>query len=196
MCSVSLFAQKFETHKKLNRYDKEIVNAEFGVIFPMGNLKNKFEYAQSYGFWFNSVREKDFMVELGISIFFPKEARPIQYQFQDSIHTIESRKYGLDFGLRLDKIIQFSDDKKLILDTTIGINYLDYKFPKDESKDAKKDNGAGFKNTTFLIAPEIKYIYQNVGLKLQYRFTPYNVIEGMESNFGSSSILIGIIYKQ
>ena len=79
------------------------------------------------------------------------------------------------------------------------MNYLDYDFPSEKKNDTEKDSNKNepiFKNTTVLLAPEIKYMYDNVGLKLQYGYTPYELNAGFESGFGSSSISFGIIYRQ
>ena len=176
----------------------EIVNAEASIIIPIGNLSNKFDYAQSYGFWFKMGEHNGFVANAGFTAIFLKNARPIDYKFNDSIYTINSNKFGFDIGIRALKIIPNSKNQKnyLELGMTIGLDYLDYDYPSEENEGEENDNKyEPFKNTTILLAPEIKYMYNNVGVKFQYRFTPYN-IDGFESKFGSSSLSFGIVYKQ
>lgn len=176
----------------------EIVNAEASIIIPIGNLSNKFDYAQSYGFWFKMGEHNGFVANAGFTAIFLKNARPIDYKFNDSIYTINSNKFGFNIGIRALKIIPISKNQKnyLELGMTIGLDYLDYDYPSEENEGEENDNKyEPFKNTTILLAPEIKYIYNNVGVKFQYRFTPYN-IDGFESKFGSSSLSFGIVYKQ
>lgn len=176
----------------------EIVNAEASIIIPIGNLSNKFDYAQSYGFWFKMGEQNGFVANAGFTAIFLKNARPIDYKFNDSIYTINSNKFGFDIGIRALKIIPISRNQKnyLELGLTIGLDYLDYDFPSEENEGEENENKyEPFKNTTILLAPEIKYMYNNVGVKFQYRFTPYN-IDGFESKFGSSSLSFGIVYKQ
>ncbi len=176
----------------------EIVNAEASIIIPIGNLSNKFDYAQSYGFWFKMGEHNGFVANAGFTAIFLKNARPIDYKFNDSIYTINSNKFGFDIGIRALKIIPISKNQKnyLELGMTIGLDYLDYDYPSEENEGEENDNKyEPFKNTTILLAPEIKYMYNNVGVKFQYRFTPYN-IDGFESKFGSSSLSFGIVYKQ
>lgn len=175
----------------------EIVNAEAGIIIPIGKLSDKFNYAQSYGFWFKMAEQNGLVANAGFTAIFLKKARPIDYKFNDSIYTINSNKFGFDIGIRVLKIIPISRNKKnyLELGLTIGLDYLDYDYPSEEIQEKNENKHELFKNTTILLAPEIKYMYNNVGVKFQYRFTPYN-IDGFESNFGSSSISFGIVYKQ
>lgn len=181
------------------RPNSEIVNAEASIIIPIGNLSNKFDCAQSYGLWFKIGEDNSFVANIGFTALFLKNARPIDYKFNDSIYTINSNKFGFDIGIRALKIIPISRNQKnyLELGLTIAINYLDYDFPSEEKNDKEKENNKyePFKNATILLAPEIKYMHENVGIKFQYRFTPYN-IDGFESKFGSSSLSFGIIYKQ
>lgn len=180
--------------------NSEIVNAEAGIIIPIGNLSNKFDYAQSYGFWFKIGEDNGFAANVGFNALLLKNARPINYKFNDSIYTINSNKFGFDFGIRAIKIIPISRNQKsyLELGLTVGLDYLDYDFPSEEKNDtetnANKDEP--FKNTTIILAPEVKYMYNNIGVKFQYRYTPYGFKENFESKFGSSSISFGIVYKQ
>jgi hypothetical protein len=175
----------------------QMVNAEASIIIPFGNLTDKFDYAQCYGVWINLGKDKGVYANFGVNLIFLKDARAVNYTQKDTTYTIDSDKFGLDFGFKAVKLIDIrKNDKKdyLEIDTAIGFHYLDYDFPSRSEEEEKKD--PSFRNTTFLIAPEIKYIYDNIGLKFQYRYTPYNVIQGFESNFGSHSISFGIVYKQ
>ena len=179
--------------------NSEIVNAEASIVFPIGNLSNKFNYAQSYGFWFKMGEQNGFAANVGLNLLFLNNARSIDYKFKNSIYTIDSKKFGFDIGVRAIKRIAISKNQKryLELGCTLGINYLVYDFPNDET-DKKEDQEQSdpFKNTTVLLSPEIRYMYKNVGLKLQYKFTPYNIIKDFEHKFGSSSLSLGIVYKQ
>jgi hypothetical protein len=181
--------------------NSEIINAEASIIIPIGNLSNKFDYAQSYGFWFKIKQENSIAVNAGFTALFLKNARPINYKFNDSIYTIDSNKFGFDLGIRAIKIIPISTNQKnyFELGMTIGLNYLDYDFPSKKKNDKENDSTKDqkiFQNVTFLLAPEIKYMHNNVGVKLQYRYTPYGINEEFESKFGSNSISFGIVYKQ
>jgi hypothetical protein len=179
----------------------EIVNAEASIIIPIGNLANKFDYAHSYGFWFKIAEENSIAVNAGFTAIVLKNPRPIDYKFNDSIYSIDSNKFGFDIGIRGVKIIPISNNQESYLEigTTIGFSYLDYAFPskkkEDEENECNKEENP-LKNTTLILAPEIKYMYKNVGIKLQYRYTPYGINDEFESKFGSSSISFGIVYKQ
>lgn len=192
---IAINAQNNDIYKP----NSEIVNAEASIILPIGNLSNKFGYAHSYGFWFKLGEDHGLAANVGFNLLFLKAARPINYTFKDSIYAIDSKKFGFDIGVRAIKRLPISSNQKryLELGLTVGFNYLVYDFPRDETKkEEEKPDSDPFKNTTFLLAPEIRYIYNNVGVKLQYRYTPYGIIKDFETKFGSSSISLGIVYKQ
>jgi hypothetical protein len=179
--------------------NSEIVNAEASIIIPLGNLSNKFDYAHSYGFWFKLGEDHGVAANVGFNLLFLKDARPIDYKFKDSIYTIDSKKFGFDIGVRAIKRLPISSNQKsyLELGCTFGIDYLVYDFPRDETK-KEEDQGQPdiFKNPTILLSPEMRYMFKNVGVKLQYKYTPYGIIKDYEPKFGSSSVAFGIVYKQ
>lgn len=191
LTSVSIYGQQKESSNE----NSGIVNAEASIIIPIGKLADKFDYAQSYGFWFKIAEENKLAVHAGFTTLFLQNPRAVNYTFKDSVYKIKSSKFGLDIGVRAVKTIPvFNKNTHLEIDMTIALHYLDYDFPKETDEDKKKSQF--LPNTTVLFAPQMKYIYKNVGLKLQYRFAPVNLIEEMESSFGSSSISFGIVYKQ
>ncbi|HQZ24510.1 MAG TPA: hypothetical protein PLD18_04355 [Flavobacterium sp.] len=195
LLSIAMNAQNNGIYKP----NSEIVNAEASIIIPIGNLSNKFDYAQSYGFWFKIGEDNGFAANVGFNALFLKNARPIDYEFNDSIYSIDSNKFGFDIGIRAIKVIPISKNQKNYLEfgLTIGIDYLDYDFPSEETNNENdKEKYDPYKNASILLAPEIKYMYDNIGLKFQYRYTPYGFNEEFESKFGSSSISFGIVYKQ
>ncbi len=180
--------------------DSVFVSAEASLVIPIGKLANKFDYAQSYGFWFELGHNHGLSANFGFDILLLQNPKSINYNYKDSIYKINSNKFGLDFGVRALKKINLTSKKRTIkyveIETTLGLNYLDYDYPKQSDEDKKKNNGNTFRNTTLLCTSGVSYIYKNVGLRVQYRLTPYNFIEEMESKFGSHSIAFGIVYKQ
>lgn len=191
--SSSMWSQNTD-FQKLN---SEILTVETSLIIPVGSLANKFDYAQAYGFWFKLGEEKKMTANIGFTTIFLQKARSVNYKYQDVDYIINSNKFGFDIGIRIMKIVPFQNKKYYSeFGSTIGFHYLDYDFPsqkKEENKESKKDS---LRNVTFLFSPEVKLMYKNVGLKFQYRFTPFYFLEGFELNFGSHSVALGIVYKQ
>ena len=195
LISIAMNAQDNAIYKP----NSEIVNAEASITIPIGNLSNKFDYAHSYGFWFKIVEHNGFAADVGFNALFLKNARPINYKFKDSTYPIDSNKFGFDIGIRAVRIIPISKNQKNYLELGLsnGVDYLSYDLPKDETKkEGESEQPDLFKNPTIILSPEVRYIYKNVGLKLQYRYTPYGIVKDFEPKFGSSSISFGIVYKQ
>ena len=190
---ISIKAQEINSKKQ----NSEFVNAESSMVIPIGKLANKFDYAQSYGFWFKIGQDNGLAANVGFDVLFLQKPRTINYKCNDSIYKIKSNKFGLDIGIRAVKVIPLiKKNNYLELDTTLGIHYLDYDFPCDIKDNKNKKNDPFLKNSTLLLAPELKYIINNFGFKMQYRYTPFNFIEAIEPKFGSHSIAFGIVYKQ
>jgi hypothetical protein len=181
--------------------NSEIVNAEASIILPIGNLSNKFDYAQSYGFWFKLIEHNGYAANIGFNLLFLNKAKPVNYIFNDSVHVIASNKLGFDIGARAMKTLPVSSNKHHYVEAgfTCGIHYLDYRFPKEEEEkvDEKgQEPAASAINIVIIVAPEMRYFYKNVGVKLQFRYTPYQMVHDFDRDFGTSSISLGIVYKQ
>ena len=194
LIAMNLFGQK----TKISANDLQIVSAEASILVPIGALSNKFDYAHSYGFWFRMAAKEKLFADGGISFMFLQNAREVLFDFNNQPLVVRSKKIGIDVGVRIGKITSISKKAWWEYDVSLAVHYLDYQFPKKQNSDSTegKKEGELFKNAAILIAPELKYMYQNVGFRIQYRFTPMNMISGLEPNFGSQSICFGMVYKQ
>jgi hypothetical protein len=197
LLSIAMNAQESDIYKP----NAEIVNAEASIIIPIGNLSNKFDSGQSYGFWFKLAELNGYAANIGFNMLILNKANPVNYIFNDSVHIIASNKFGFDVGARAMKTIPVSSNKHHYLEVgfTCGIHYLDYRFPKeDEEKVDEKgqEPAAPATNIIIIAAPEMRYFYKNVGVKLQFRYTPYQMVHDFDRDFGTSSISLGIVYKQ
>ncbi len=190
--SASIYAQ----NKNEKTENSIITNAEASIILPIGKLADKFNFAHSYGFWFTLGKENKINCDIGTTIIILDQASDIDYEFENSNHVIKSNKIGLDIGIKASKDFNISSKRSVNTGLTFGIHYLDYDFPKDTDESKKNNNPYYFKNTTLLFAPEIQYRYKNAGVKCQYRFTPYSMIDEFPSHFGSHSISFGVVYRQ
>lgn len=179
-----------------NTKETHCVTAEATIIAPLGKLSSKFNYAQSYGFWIKENTKRDIYASIGIAFLILDKGKNIQYRAKDSTYTISSENYGIDFGFRLTKRKQLSKNNSIEVSNTLAIHYLSYNFPNRKSDESDSTKGNDFKNTTGLFAPEISFIHKNMGVKIQYRYTPFSIIDGFESKFGSQSLAFGLVYKQ
>jgi hypothetical protein len=192
-----LFSATISAQNKNVKIENSIItNAEASIILPMGKLADKFNFAHSYGFWFTLGKENKINCDIGATIIILDQASAIDYEFENSNHVIKSNKFGLDFGIKASKDFNVSSKSSINTGIVFGIHYLDYDYPKDSDESKKNNNPYYFKNSTILLAPEIKYMYKNTGVKCQYRFTPFNMIDEFPNRFGSHSISFGIVYRQ
>ena len=145
LMALSINAQEI-AKKKLN---SEVVNAEASIVIPFGKLADKFDYAQSYGFWFNVGEDHNTMASIGIDFLFLKNPRDVNYQFKDSIYSLDSNKFGLDVGVRVVKTIPTANPSNYFeFDGALGIHWLNYDFPSEDKKKDEDENDSSFLDKT------------------------------------------------
>lgn len=180
-----------------NQVDYERVYIEAGFVKPLGKLSDKFEMSPSFGFWFrNRILKKDY-VDFGFNLFIPKDAPNVNFKFQDSILSYKSRHFAISIGARFAKVMPLSlqsDDFNFEWNSGIGIALNTYKAP-DEIDFG--DDHSGETLTTFILSQGVKVNYKNVGLQCHYQWSPYGLFDDkLAKDFGSQSIMFGIVYRQ
>ena len=178
--------------------DYERVYIEAGLVQPLGSLSNKFDASPSFGFWFrNRIEHQDF-VDFGFNFFIPRHARNVDFKIQDSNLSYKSKHFAINIGARFAKVMPLSlksDHFHLEWNSGIGLALNVYKAPEDFVFEEGINTGEIL--TTFLLSQGIKINYKNLGLQCHYQYTPYELFEKkVESNFGSQSIMFGIVYRQ
>lgn len=176
----------------------ERVYVEAGFVQPLGNLSNKFEIAPSFGFWFrNRATKKDF-VDFGFNFFIPKEAPNVTFKYQDSILSYKSEHFAINIGARFAKVVPLSlesDDFNFEWNSGIGLALNIYKAP--DEIEFKGEEHSGEVLTTIFLSQGIKVNYKNVGLQCHYLLSPYGLFsKNLEKDYGSQSLMFGIVYRQ
>lgn len=178
--------------------DYERVYVEAGFVQPLGKLSDKFELSPSFGFWFrNKITHEEF-VDFGFNFFIPKNPVEASFVYRDSIAKYKSEHFAINIGSRFAKIISLSSNSpnfNLELNTGIGLALNFYKAPQE----LEFEEGEHTKEvlTTFYLSQGVKLNYKNVGIQCHYQWSPYGLFnDQMEKNYGSQSLLFGIVYRQ
>ena len=177
--------------------DYERVYIEAGFVKPIGKLSDKFDLSPSFGFWFrNRILKKEY-IDLGFTIIIPQNPPNVNFKYQDSILSYKSRHFAINIGARFAKIMPLSlqsDDFNFEWNSGVGLALNTYKAP-DEIDFG--DDHSGETLTTFIISQGIKVNYKNVGLQCHYQWSPYGLFDDkLQKDFGSQSIMFGIVYRQ
>lgn len=176
----------------------ERVYVEAGLVQPLGSLSNKFEVSPSFGFWFRSrTIQKDF-VDFGFNFFIPKEAPNVNFKYQDSILSYKSKHFAINVGARFAKVLPLSlesDDFNFEWNSGIGLALNVYKAPDEIEFEGEENSGEVL--TTIFLSQGIKVNYKNVGLQCHYQWSPYGLFsKNLEKDYGSQSLMFGIVYRQ
>lgn len=178
--------------------DYERVYVETGFVKPLGKLSDKFDVSPSFGFWFRSRIQKKDYIDFGFNFFIPKNAPNINFKHQDSILSYKSKHFAINIGARFAKVAPLlltSNNFNFEWNSGIGLALNAYQAP-DEIKFEGDDNSGEILTTIFL-SQGIKINYKNVGIQCHYQWSPYGLFnEKLPDNFGSQSLIFGIVYRQ
>jgi len=194
---VLFYTSKAQTKSDSLNEEYERIYVEAGFIKPLGNLSNKFEMSPSFGFWFRTKMFREDYVDFGFNFFIPKNPVHTDFKYRDSIAKYKSDHFGLNIGTRFAKVIPLSQKSKHFnteWNSGIGLALNFYSAP-DELEFGKGE----YTNevlTTFYLSQGIKVNYKNIGLQFHYQWSPYGLFNERIDDFGSQSIMFGIVYRQ
>lgn len=193
--AAAAFAQK-EPQDSFDEYEKIYVEA--GFVMPIGKLSEKFDLSPSFGFWVrNKLNQEDF-IDFGFNFFIPKNPVEVNFNYRDSIVKYKSNHFAINIGTRFAKNIPLSQTSKKFnaeWNSGIGLALNFYNAPKE----LEFGGGEHTKEvlTTFYLSQGIKFNYKNTGLQCHYQWSPYGLFnDQVEKNFGSQSLMFGIVYRQ
>jgi len=180
-----------------NNDDYERIYVEGGFVKPLGKLSEKFEMAPSFGFWFRTKIMHDDCIDLGFNFFIPKNPIDPSFRYRDSIVKYDSKYFAINIGTRFAKVIPLSvksNNLNVEWNSGIGLALNVYDAPK--GLEFEKGEHSEEILTTFYLSQGVKVNYKNVGLQCHYQWSPYGLFNSRIDNFGSQSILFGIVYRQ
>jgi hypothetical protein len=186
--------------KKYGAYER--VSIEAGILYPLGNLKNQIDPSVNLGFWLKSKVAVDQSVDLGVNFYIPKKKDSFDFERNDSIFRNIARGFSGMVGARYCKTILLSENKNISLDWFPSLGYAFFMYKSDflnlkndlNTVDQKRTNTA---LSTIHFGQGIKLNIDNVAFQMQYQYTPYSLFyKYLDKDFGSQSLILGIVYKQ
>lgn len=181
----------------LKAQDYERVYVEAGLFKPLGKLSDKFEASPSFGFWFRTKLVQEDFVDLGFNFFIPKNPIAPEFRYRNSIVNYKSDHFAINIGSRFARKISLSQvttNFNVEWNAGIGVALNFYSAP-DDLEFAEGEHTREVL-TTFYLSQGLKLNYKNVGLQCHYQWSPYGLFNGRIDNFGSRSIMFGIVYRQ
>ena len=153
----------------------------------------------SFGFWFRNRIVREDYFDFGFNFFIPKKAKDISFNYRDSIVKYKSENFAISIGARFAKLISMSNrtnNFNLEWNSGIGLALNFYEAPKELAFDDGEYTREVL--TTFFLSQGIKLNYKNIGFQFHYNFLPYAIFNEKiyERNYGSQSLLFGLVYRQ
>ena len=184
--------------------DYERVYVEAGVFYPVGNLKNRVLPAPNFGFWIKSRVKEDQFFDIGFNFSIQKNTADFKFQKNDSIFKNTSRGVSGMVGFRYNKIFEISNNSRdITVEWFPSFGYAFFMYKSSFVNFANAPNivvneySSRKALSTFHLGQGLKLNIDNVALQVQYQYTPYHLFyDYIENDFGSQSLIFGIVYKQ
>jgi hypothetical protein len=206
---------------KIDSTKYERYKFETGILIPLGNLKDKFEISQQFGFWYRTRIEHNDMMDFGLSFYIPSNPSQFTFKGNDSIFSVKPKGLHGMIGFRVNKLYNFKVlNQKITLEWSSSIGYSFFIFDDLENRlydknnppteaeiqkkneEDRKNHVIRFHNTyskalsTLHLGQGITLNYNHFGLQCHYNFTPYNWFsKRIDADFGNSSLSLGGFYK-
>ena len=203
LANLSVYAQHDTLVNERQEFKK--IETEIAWINPIGELIDYYNPTPAFGIWVRNIWSSNSVLNYGFQVSFPKNHR---FEFVQDNYTSSTKSFAGNLGLKLDKVIigKLEDKHFLTWSTHLGYGfyfYDDVKLREEYNNWSKKKKEEDTKPifirpfSTIHLGQSIKYNFQNMGVFVQYSFTPYYLFNNViDKRFGSQSISLGISYKQ
>jgi hypothetical protein len=194
----------FQSHSQEKKsIDYERVYIEAGMFYPLGNLKNRVEPSPNFGFWLKTKIKEDQFYDIGFNVSIQKNRDNFNFEKQDSVFSNKAKGLSGMIGIRYCKTFSISSNYNVTLDwfPSFGYGFFMYKSTFTNFKNDTKLVINGISSTrglsTIHLGQGIKLNIDNVAFQLQYQYAPYSLFYNyIDNDFGSQSLIFGIVYKQ
>ncbi len=221
MFLIFIFSKTHSQDFKIDSTKYERFKIEYGMLIPIGNLKEKFETSHEVGFWYRTRIAHNDLMDFGIKLNLLSNPKKFNYNGNDSIFQVKPKGLNGMIGLKMNKLhdLKFLNSK-ITLEWSSSIGYSFFVFDDVEGRlydknnpptqaeieaqneEDRKNNTYRIKNTytkalsSLYLGQGITINYKYFGLQCQYNFTPYSWFsKRIDSDFGNSSISLGAFYK-
>ena len=200
LCSMAVGAQQNNDLEVadvdgLRYYERFLMEA--GMRMPMDKLGDIMGVSPEAGFWYRSRLRNGDMLDTGFSAYVPTATTEFDYEERGNNYTVSPGGAAGMAGFRLCKMYELGGSrytKSVEWISSFGYAWFMYK-----DRDASRpENDMSLKAlSTFHLGQGLRFNIDNVGLQVNYSYTPYGQFSGNVSNeFGAHAMTVGIVYRQ
>lgn len=195
-----LMANAQQTLTDTTFYERIIIEA--GLKIPISNLADKIGPSPEFGLWYRTSMPNNDMIDAGFTLYMPTNRREFDYKDEAEVYIVKPAGVSGMVGVRFNKLYSLGGakyKKSMEWSTTGGYAFFMY-----NNKDFVTGNGRtgdvvqtyAKALSTFQISQGLKYTINNMGVQLQYNYTPFSLFsDHVPDNFGSHSFTLGLCYK-
>jgi len=169
-----------------------------GVWTPLGNLSHTLSSSPSIGLLFGVPITKRLRFDLGTNIFVPINSNRFSYRLPDTVLLARPSLVCGVLGLWVTHTDQIKP--KYFFDKIFGLGLGFIQTDKDiPNPQSKEHTNYSLETMNFSFGFNVRKIVlkrRSIGLNVTYNFTPYSLFQNyVDKDFGSGSLLTGLIYK-
>jgi hypothetical protein len=171
-------------------------------MYPLGALSTKFHPSPSIGFWVRTKVEERYSIDAGFSFYVPRRSSEFDYTIGHQIYKLDAKGFSGMVGTRFSRNFSLDKNFDLVWDSSVGYAFFMYddRYQRGIDKEDGTYNGnSGYTKgfSTIHLGQGLKLNYKNVGLQVQYQFTPYSLFYSeLDNDFGSQALTVGLYYRQ
>lgn len=202
-------AQEFEIDS--TKYER--FKIDYGMLIPLGNLKDKFDASHEIGFWYSTRIVHNDIMDFGLTLNLPSNAKRFNYYGNDSIFRVKTKGLNGTVGIRINKLYKLNQKLTLSWNSSIGYSFFifddlegrlyDKQNPQSEQQSEQDEQGNVVKIKTYskalsssCLGQGLAISYKQIGFQCNYNFTPYNWFsKRIDADFGTSSLSLSLFYK-
>jgi hypothetical protein len=192
----------FENVDDLRYYERFMIEA--GARLPLDKLADKVGISPEVGFWFRSRLRNDDMLDVGFTLWAPTDMQPFSYNDRGDRYTVSPTGVSGMGGFRMNKVYPLGRGRYTTsVEWVSSFGYAFFMFRDRYSEPAQHSGTAAEEATplkalsTFHIGQGFRFNIDNIGLQVQYNYTPYGQFSShVPKDFGSHSFTIAVVYRQ
>ena len=170
-----------------------------GAWYPLGDLQKTFDVSINYGIRFGLRVNPHVAVQLGLSLFVPKNSSDFEYKLDSLIYITKSENKANGFIGAWFNHYNWSRNKKIMFEKYIGVGaaFIQTDIPNPEpSNSGDEYYNVRTVNLSFgIVLSKISREKNLWGWFVEYNFAPYYTSGHVETSFGTSSIVTGLQFS-
>lgn len=172
---------------------KSLVNMfeiQAGTWLPIGRLSRAFHLAPSIGMYVGYPFNNKMKIDIGLQLAFPINPQPFNF-YNHHVRYETTPSVVIGFNMRYHYQQQIRENTFFTMYGGIGVNGITTDLEKEYYEE---DESQYYSCETLDLLGGVNLRYKKIGCFLEYHFVPYSISGKVKSNFGNSTLNLGLMF--